>query len=97
MKYLATSTIAKKLKTLKFSENRRTGHFIRCLGSPSQFMAIKIPELPGNIEVTDARWTKRGNVHIISYWSYPSTLKELEEFVTDMKETYSELCGINWQ
>jgi len=97
MKRLAISTITKRLKSLQFSENKATGHYIRCLGSPSQFIAIEIPEISGNIEITDTRWTKRSNVHIVSYWKHPSTLKELDEFIEGMKETYSELCGINWE
>jgi hypothetical protein len=94
MKLLAKSTIVKKLKILQFCLNVRTGHYVRVKGLSSQFLAVYLDSL--NIQVTEARWTKRSNVHIISYWRWPSTLKELDKMIEDMKETYTELCGILW-
>jgi len=93
MKRLANSTIIKKLKTIGFTLNKNTGNLVRCKGSVSQYMFL---EFRGNIKISDVRWSKRGNVHIVSYWQHPSTLKDLDKLINDMKETYSELCGINW-
>jgi len=57
-------------------------------------------ELPGkrslSLEIHDARWTKRGNVHIVSYWGWPRSMKELQEIWNGIRETYGILGGVAW-
>ena len=47
----------------------------------------------GYTTLSDARWVKRGNVHIVSYWGPFRNLKELEATLDNIEKVYQELCG----
>lgn len=47
----------------------------------------------GQIRTHDARWVNRPNVHIVAYWYWPTTIKQMQEQLGAIRETYAELCG----
>jgi len=49
-----------------------------------------------SIEVHDVRWTRRSNVHVVSYWGWPRSMAELQEIWNGIRETYGTLCGVAW-
>ena len=53
---------------------------------------ISYGKLISQFKCSGARWNKKSNVHIESYWTYPHTMKELEQMYKGIKETYNELC-----
>lgn len=95
-KRLSRKTIEKEFYKLGFANhNGQTLFKSGCL--PSKYMSIRLPDQQGgNIKITEARWIKKHNVHIISYWLWPKNLKELSLTISEIKTTYSELCGIEW-
>ena len=50
-----------------------------------------------SIEIHGARWHRKGNVHIDSYWGYPSSMKQLHEIWNGIRETYGILCQMSWK
>ena len=62
-----------------------------------KFLYIHFPEKFGNITIEDCRWFKKGNVHINSYYHVPRNRKELLDMIKDIKDTYSELCHIEFK
>ena len=47
----------------------------------------------GYMTLSDARWIKRGNVHIVSYWGPFKNKKYLEKSLDDIETVYTTLCG----
>lgn len=54
--------------------------------------AVADVETHGRITISDARWTKRTNVHIVSYWGPFRNIKELSDALIGIGETYKTLC-----
>jgi len=50
-----------------------------------------------SLEIHDARWSKKGNVHIDSYWGWPRSLAELQRIWDEIRQTYGALAGISWK
>lgn len=48
----------------------------------------------GMLKISDGRWTERSNVHIVSYWTWPTTLNEARKMIGDIEYTYAKLCGV---
>ena len=95
-KRLAVKTVAKAFEKIGFVKNshlREDGpYYFDGNGLVCRRIYAKI-DGTGNIECREARWSKRSNVHIVSYWGWPSTLKDLDKIINGVVETYSELCG----
>jgi len=89
-KRLALSTIRKAFKSLGFVYST-SDYYIRVGNTPSKTMVADFSQM--NIVISEARWSKRPNVHIVSHWLWPATLKELNQIIQDIKATYNELCS----
>jgi len=50
-------------------------------------------ELRGMLRCSDGRWTESSNVHIVSYWRWPRSVRELRQMVANAAFTYNALCG----
>ena len=50
-----------------------------------------------SLEIHGVRWNKKGNVHINSYWGWPSSMKELQRIWNEIRETYGKLCNVSWR
>ena len=93
MRRLFFSTVMKRLKKEGFSfrdESIFSG--ILCEGQYTPSTRISVEMDGWMIKFFDARWHRRSNVHIVSYFNWPSNLKDLEEMVEGVREIYTELC-----
>lgn len=91
MKRLALSTVKKAFTKIGFEQwDHCKGMSLSLQISPNSRLYLTFyPQ----ITITDARWKNRPNVHIVSYWGFPHTLKELNTIISDIKYVYSELCN----
>jgi len=97
MKRLKQKTVMRAFEKLGFYTDPENGTVFLYNWNPQQHLiGESIFEDNLSIKFKSARWTKKANVHIESYWSYPRNLKELDKIIAGLRETYSELCGIEF-
>lgn len=89
-KRLAKETVRRRFKKMGFEDSHVPGYMGNYQSLPARRVFVNL--LEDMLTFKDARWSKRSNVHVVSYWHWPSTLAELEEICAGVKETYSELC-----
>ena len=93
MKRLKQSSIERAFSKIGF-EKTESGMWL-CMGqSVGGRIAVRFTS---QIELFDARWVNGSNVHIVSYWHWPSSLKELEKEIQDIRNVYSILCGTRFR
>lgn len=93
MKKLAITTVEKAFKEIGFDRSHN-GMYLGRYQIDEGGISLTCPKnQDDNILLEDARWTKRGNVHIVSYWRWPSSMKELKKMINDIIDTYTTLCS----
>jgi len=98
MRYLKPSTVINGFK--KHGFNHRLGNclmYYQLYDSLCQRFFIRFAKEGSQIICEDGRWFEKSNVHIVSYWSYPHNLKELEKLIQDIKYTYNTLCHTRFE
>ncbi len=94
MKRLALSTIQRAFILAGFE---RTDNGMCLFREQYNSARLSVSFYP-QIKVEEGRWLKSGrpgwnNVHIVSYWGWPSSIKELKITMDGIRMVYSELCG----
>ncbi len=93
MKKLALKTLEKAFKEIGFDKSHG-GMYLGRYQTNEGRIGLTFPKnQDGNILLEEARWTKRGNVHIVSYWRWPSSMKDLKTMIDDIIDTYTTLCA----
>lgn len=97
-KKLKISTIRRIMEknSFNFSQAGNTAHFFH---TPNGYyntggLVVSFPPI-GNVKAS-ARWKNGSNVHIDSYFFYPSKLVDLDIIIKRVKEIYKELCNATW-
>ena len=93
MKRLKRSTLEREFTKVGFQKS----DYGMCLIRGQKTASRIFMRLDHQIELRDARWTRRSNVHVVSYWHWPATLAELRQEIKDIVETYTELCGTRFK
>lgn len=95
---LKISTIERVLKRYGFTSGKRydtVAHFFLLPINPGSFV---LSFLNSGLVKASARWSKGVNVHIDSYFNWPSTLRDLDHIVLEIQRIYTELKAIgNYQ
>lgn len=99
MRTLSKKTIIKAFKQIGFTEWNEQGDISFFGNTASGHISVSFPPDDGfgNIVLSDCRWTKRGNVHIVSYWYWPRNMKALNQAISDIKDTYITLCAVTFK
>jgi len=59
--------------------------------------ALKEGKREPSLEIHGPRWKHRGNVHIVSYFGWPRSVKDLQTVWDEIRQTYGTLAGISWK
>lgn len=101
MKRLKKKTVIRAFEKIGFKSHLDSENVFALVGnrnySPCQWIDLWIGQEGEQIKTHDARWSKKPNIHIVGYWSYPRTLKDLNKIIEEIKETYSELCNTRFE